>query len=56
MVGLCWDSRGTGGAEFDLDASVFLLDEGGKARDEKDFGFYNNLTALNSSVPHMGDD
>jgi tellurium resistance protein TerD len=55
LVGLGWDSRVTDGAEFDLDASVFLLDEGGKARDEKDFVFYNNLTALNGAVQHMGD-
>lgn len=54
-VGLGWDSRVTDGAEFDLDASVFLLDESGKARTQADFVFYNNMTALDGAVQHMGD-
>lgn len=54
-VGLGWDSRVSDGAEFDLDASVFLLNESGKARSEADFVFYNNMTALEGAVQHMGD-
>jgi tellurium resistance protein TerD len=54
-IGLGWDSRVTDGAEFDLDASVFILDEGGKARSEADFVFYNNMTAVEGAIQHMGD-
>lgn len=54
-VGLGWDSRVSDGDEFDLDASVFLLNESGKARTDADFVFYNNMTALGGAVQHMGD-
>ncbi len=54
-IGLGWDSRATDGAEFDLDASVFLLDDAGKTRSEADFVFYNNMKAVNGAVEHMGD-
>jgi len=55
IVGLGWDQRVTDGSDFDLDASVFLLSPEGKARGEQDFVFYNNATALNGAVKHMGD-
>lgn len=57
-VGLGWDVRGTAGADFDLDASAFLLTEYGdtfKTRSDADFIFYNNLTSACGSVHHMGD-
>ena len=54
-VGLGWDERATDGQDFDLDASVFLLDETGKARADSDFIFYNNLKSSCSSVIHQGD-
>lgn len=55
LVGLGWDERSTDGAEFDLDASVFLLTDQGKVRADSDFIFYNNLTSSCGSVVHQGD-
>ena len=55
QVGLGWDERATDGSEYDLDASVFLLNETGKVRTDKDFVFYSNLKAINGAVEHMGD-
>ena len=55
MIGLGWDERATDGAEFDLDASVFLLNSQGKVRQDTDFIFYNNLKGVNGAVEHMGD-
>ena len=55
LVGLGWDARATDGAQFDLDASAFLLKEGDKVRSDKDFIFYNNLKAADGSVEHTGD-
>ncbi len=54
-VGLGWDPRATDGAGFDLDASVFLLNEGGRVRGDGDFIFYNNLKSADGSVAHQGD-
>jgi len=54
-VGLGWDARVTDGSGFDLDASVFLLNEGGKVRSDADFIFYNNKTSADGSVVHQGD-
>ena len=54
-VGLGWDSRVTDGAAFDLDASAFMLNEGGKVRSDSDFIFYNNLKSTDGSVEHLGD-
>jgi tellurium resistance protein TerD len=55
IVGLGWNPRTTDGAQFDLDASVLLLGENGKVRNQSDFVFYNNLTGDNGSVQHLGD-
>lgn len=56
LVGLGWDTNQfDGGADFDLDASVFLLGENGKTITEKDFIFYGNLEHESGSVKHMGD-
>ncbi|MEA1969351.1 MAG: TerD family protein [Thermodesulfobacteriota bacterium] len=55
QIGLGWDERATDGAEFDLDASLFLLDSSGKVRSDSDFIFYNNLKAVNGAIEHMGD-
>jgi tellurium resistance protein TerD len=54
-VGLGWDARVTDGAEFDLDASAFLLNESGKIRTDTDFIFYNNKASSDGSVVHQGD-
>jgi len=55
IVGLGWDARVTDGSAFDLDASAFLLNEGGKIRSDADFIFYNNKTSSDGSVVHQGD-
>ena len=55
FVGLGWDVRSTDGAEFDLDASAFLLGSAGKVRSDQDFIFYNQLTSRDNSVRHTGD-
>lgn len=54
-VGLGWDVRATDGADFDLDASAFLLNESGKVRSDADFIFYNQNKSADGSVQHMGD-
>ena len=51
LVGLGWDTnKYDGGAEFDLDASVFLVDATGKATSDSDFIFYNNPIHPSGSV------
>lgn len=56
MIGLGWDTnKYDGGHDFDLDTSIFLLDETGKVKDPSDFVFYNNTTGGNGSVVHSGD-
>ena len=54
MFGLGWDVNESGGAEFDLDASVFLVNKNGRCRPEW-FIFYNNLEGPNRCVVHQGD-
>lgn len=54
-VGLGWDERTTDGADFDLDASAFLLKESGKVRSDADFIFYNQLRSPCGAVEHTGD-
>jgi tellurium resistance protein TerD len=54
-VGLGWDPRATDGAEFDLDASAFLVAASGKVRGDADFIFYNQLKSTCGSVEHTGD-
>lgn len=57
VVGLGWDVRSTDGAEFDLDASAFLLNSSGKtrSRDAADFCFYGNMSVGGGAVIHQGD-
>lgn len=55
LVGLGWDTnKYEGEADFDLDASAFLLDTNGKSKDS-DFVFYGNLSHVSGSVKHYGD-
>ncbi|WP_312934978.1 TerD family protein [Pseudomonas sp.] len=54
-VGLGWDARVTDGAEFDLDASVFVVGESGKVLNDTGFIFYNNKTSADGSIEHLGD-
>jgi len=55
LIGLGWDARSTDGADFDLDASAFLLAAGDKVRSDSDFIFYNQLKSTDGSVEHTGD-
>ncbi|MDR1315160.1 MAG: TerD family protein [Deltaproteobacteria bacterium] len=55
FCGLGWDARSTDGAEFDLDASAFLLKADGKVSSDASFIFYNNLKSQDGSVEHAGD-
>ncbi len=55
LVGLGWDIRQGSGLNFDLDASVFLLNSRGKVSQDDDFIFYNNLVSRCGSVKHTGD-
>ena len=56
MVGLGWDTnKYDGQADFDLDASAFLIGENGKAMSDADFIFYNNPRGKNDCVVHQGD-
>lgn len=55
-VGLGWDANATDtGAQFDLDASVFMLGADGKVLSDAHFIFYNNATSPDKSVVHQGD-
>jgi len=55
LIGLGWDARATDGADFDLDASAFLLAGNDKVRAESDFIFYNQTRSPEGSVEHTGD-
>ncbi|QUH18532.1 TerD family protein [Alkaliphilus sp. B6464] len=56
IIGLGWDTnKYSGGYDFDLDASAFLVGANGKVNNDKDFIFYNNLQGANGSVIHTGD-
>ena len=55
IVGLGWDSRPTDGADFDLDASAFMVKEDGKVRSDSDFIFYNQTKSTCGSIEHTGD-
>ena len=55
-IGLGWDVNVTDtGADFDLDASVFMLGANGKIPADEYFVFYNNLKSPDGSVESMGD-
>jgi tellurium resistance protein TerD len=53
--GLGWDLRKTDGADFDLDASAFVLDGSGKVLSDQHFVFYNNPQDPSGAVAHKGD-
>lgn len=55
-VGLGWDANSTDtGAQFDLDASAFLLGEDGKVISDAHLVFYNNATSPCGALIHEGD-
>ena len=56
MVGLGWDTnKYDGGADFDLDASAFLIGSDGHVPADSDFVFYGNLKHASGAVEHQGD-
>lgn len=56
LVGLGWDvNRYDGSAEFDLDATAFLLGEDGRVTSDADFIFYGNQRHASGSVATTGD-
>ena len=55
IVGLGWDARPTAGADFDLDASAFMVKDDGKVRSDSDFIFYNQMKSSCGSIEHTGD-
>lgn len=56
IIGLGWDTnKYSGGCDFDLDASVFLVGSNGRTNYDEDFIFYNNLKSRNEAVIHTGD-
>ena len=58
FIGLGWDINVTDtGADFDIDASIFLLDSNEKLISDKHFIFYNNPTSPDSeqSIQQRGD-
>lgn len=55
-IGLGWDTNSSStGAQFDLDASVFIMGENKKILADEFFVFYNNLTSPDEAVQHTGD-
>ena len=55
VVGMGWDPLPGGRGHFDLDVSVFLLNEKGRVAYDEDFIFYNNLKSADGAVVHLGD-
>ena len=56
VVGLGWDvNMYDSGADFDLDASVFLLGDNGKVLSDDDFVFYGNQQHKSGAVTSTGD-
>jgi tellurium resistance protein TerD len=55
LIGLGWDARSSDGHDFDLDASIFMVNDAGKVRGDHDFIFYNQLKSTCGSVTHTGD-
>ncbi|AXH60347.1 TerD family protein (plasmid) [Pseudomonas amygdali pv. lachrymans str. M301315] len=57
LIGLGWKERCDTGDDFDLDASVFLLNDQGIVEEGRDFVFYNprHRKSLCGSVRHLGD-
>lgn len=56
LIGLGWDiNHYDGEADFDLDASIFMLKHNGKVGNDNDFIFYGNLAHPSKSVVHTGD-
>lgn len=55
LLGLGWDAGSIDGADFDLDASIFMVTESGRVRSDNDFIFYGQLHSSCGSIEHTGD-
>lgn len=63
LVGLYWDENYSGGHDFDLDASAFLIHKNGKAQNIEDFVFYGKkpldekgmVSSYGRSIVYHGD-
>ena len=55
-IGLGWDPNEGTGADFDLDASAFMIDENRLIPSESFFVFYGNTDSPDASLRHTGDD
>lgn len=56
LAGLGWDTnRYDGGHDFDLDVSIFMINEQGKVDTDTNFVFYNNPKDAAGSVVYSGD-
>jgi len=55
-IGLGWDTNSSStGSAFDLDASIFILNDQKKLISDENFVFYNNLVSPDGAVEHTGD-
>ncbi len=55
-IGLGWEENESDtGADFDLDASLFMLGANGEIASQGHFIFYNNLNSPCGAVEHTGD-
>lgn len=54
-IGLGWNANEGTGEKYDLDCSVFMLNEFKKIPEEGNFVFYGNTTSPDGSVKHTGD-
>ncbi|MDR2496955.1 MAG: TerD family protein [Tannerellaceae bacterium] len=55
-LGLGWDPNQGTGADFDLDASAFMLGSNGKVPQDEFFVFYHNPKSPDGAVESSGDD
>ena len=55
IAGLGWDVNAFDGADFDLDASAFMVGANGKCPSDKEFIFYGNPKHPSGAVESMGD-
>lgn len=54
-IGLGWEARSSDGQGFDLDASLFLVNDQGRVRSDSDFIFYNQARSVCGAIEHTGD-
>lgn len=57
VIGCGWDAKdsSSSGSDFDLDASLYMLNSEGKVNSNKGLIYYGNLKSEDGSVEHSGD-